>query len=325
MNSVHEPINTEGLGDCESKAAPQLPFPIGWYSIERARNLGKGEVKPVYAFDRELVLFRTREGKAVVLDAFCPHLGAHLGHGGRVIGENLRCPFHGWKFGSDGHCTEIPYCDDIPSRAQLRSWPVSETNGDIMVWFHPEGAAPAWQVPEVPELSDDNWSEAQYWEFTIPNHVQNIAENVCDPEHFQYVHGQQNTPPNDITIADDGRVLTLVAEAEATDRSPANTLTAIVHNPGLAIVRTHYGPGAEMLVYSTAQPTRPNETHMRWTLTVRKEIVDLAGDDVMEGIKSGIMDDYPIWEHKIYREKPVFCQGDKTLVMFRKWVRQFYL
>ena len=98
-----------------------------------------------------------------------------------------------------------------------------------------------------------------------------------------------------------------------------------MHNPGLAIVRTHYGPGAEMIVYSTAQPTKLNETHMRWALIVRNEIVDLVGDDVMEGIKNGIFDDYPIWEHKIYREKPVFCQGDKTLVMFRKWVRQFYL
>ena len=323
MNSIQQPLNPGRIGDCESKAERQLPFPIGWYSVERGRNLLKGEVKPIYAFDRELVLFRTREGKAVVLDAFCPHLGAHLGYGGRVIGENIRCPFHGWVFGRDGNCTEIPYCDSIPDRANLRAWPVSETNGDIMVWYHPDGAEPTFEVPPVPELSSDDWSEPQYWEFTIPNHVQNIAENVCDPEHFQYVHKQAETPPAEVTIAEDGRVLTLVADAK--DAQYPNILTATVHNPGLAIVRTDYGPNAEMLVYSTAQPTKPNETHMRWSLTVRKEIVDFVGDDVMEGIKAGIFDDIPIWEHKIYREKPVFCQADKTLVMFRKWVRQFYL
>ncbi len=323
MNSIHEPINTELLGECESKDQAPLPFPMGWYSVERAHNLLKGQVKAIYAFDRELVLYRTREGQAVVLDAFCPHLGAHLGHGGRVIGEDLRCPFHGWKFGPEGECTEIPYCEDIPERARLRKWHVSETNGDIMVWFHPAGEAPAWDMIEVPELSSDEWSEPQYWEFTIPNHVQNIAENVCDPEHFQYVHKQTETPPSEVTIAEDGRVLTLTADAKTA--TPPSLLTARVENPGLALVRTHYGPGAEMIVYSTAQPTKTNETHMRWTLTVRKEIVDLAGDDVMEGIKNGIFDDYPIWEHKIYREKPIFCKGDKTLVMFRKWVKQFYL
>ena len=64
---------------------------------------------------------------------------------------------------------------------------------------------------------------------------------------------------------------------------------------------------------------------MRWTLIVRREIEDLAGDDVMEGIINGLSDDYPIWANKVHKQKPLFCKGDKTLVLFRKWVRQFYL
>ncbi len=308
---------------CESKNQIQLPVPIGWYSVARSRELGKGEVKRVYAFDRELALFRTRSGKAVVLDAFCPHLGAHMGVEGRVVGESLRCPFHGWRFGADGQCEEIPYCEDIPERASVRAWHVSEVNDEVMVWFHPEGIAPTFPAPVIEELTDENWTEPQYWEFTIPNHVQNIAENVCDPEHFKYVHRMMDTPPSEVTIADDDRVLTLTTDASQADYP--HVLTATVHNPGLAIVRTSYGPGAEMLLLSTAQPTGPNETHMRWTLTVRKEIIDLMGDEVMRGIKDGINDDYPIWQHKIYRPQPVFCRGDTTLVTFRKWVRQFYV
>jgi phenylpropionate dioxygenase-like ring-hydroxylating dioxygenase large terminal subunit len=311
------------IGVCESHLQQQLDFPIGWFSVARSREIGKGEVQRVYAFDRELALFRTREGIAVVLDAFCPHLGAHMGVEGRVVGETLRCPFHGWQFDADGACTEIPYCEDIPERARVRSWHVSETNGDIMVWYHPNEEPPAWEVPVIEELDSDEWTDPQYWEFTIPNHVQNIAENTCDPVHFQYVHKMPSTPPSEITVADDGRVLTLVADAK--EAVHPNTLTAAMHNPGLAIVRTSYGPNAEMLVYSTAQPTTPNETHMRWSLTVRKEIVDFVGDDVMRGIKDGIGDDYPIWEHKVYRDKPVFCKGDQSLVGFRKWVRQFYV
>jgi phenylpropionate dioxygenase-like ring-hydroxylating dioxygenase large terminal subunit len=311
------------IGPCESKTQDELDFPIGWFSVARGRDIGKGEVQRVCAFGRELALFRSREGKVVVLDAFCPHLGAHLGVEGRVVGETLRCPFHGWRFGADGVCVEIPYCDEVPERAQVRSWPVSETNGDIMVWYHPNEAAPAWEVPLVEELDSEEWTDPQYWEVTIPNHVQNIAENTCDPVHFQFVHKMPDTPPSEITVADDGRVLKLVAEAA--DAVPPNTLTVFMHNPGLAIVRTSYGPGAEMLVYSTAQPTSRNETLMRWSLTVRKEIVDLVGDDVMRGIKDGIDDDYPIWQHKIYRAKPVFCKADQSLVGFRKWVRQFYV
>ena len=47
-----------------------------------------------------------------MLDAYCPHLGANIGIGGRVIGDCLECPFHGWQFrGSDGKVTKIPYAD----------------------------------------------------------------------------------------------------------------------------------------------------------------------------------------------------------------------
>lgn len=308
---------------CESKTQLTPFFPIGWYSIARSHELRDGEVKPITVFDRELALYRSRSGQAVVTDAFCPHLGAHLGVNGRVVGESLRCPFHGWKFGADGDCNEIPYCEEIPERAKIRVWHVSEANGDIMVWFHPEHKAPEFEMPVIDELDDKNWSQPQYWEFTVPNHVQNIAENVCDPEHFQYVHGSPVVRPK-VLIDDDGRTLRLITEATS-EVEGAHDLLATVYNPGHAIVRTVYGPNAEMLLYSTAQPVSLHETHMRWTLTVRNEIVDFTGDAVMKAIKDGIFDDMDIWEHKIYREKPLFCKGDSTLVLFRKWVKQFYV
>jgi hypothetical protein len=88
---------------------------------------------------------------------------------------------------------------------------------------------------------------------------------------------------------------------------------------------TSYGPGAEMLVYNSAQPISRNETLLRWTLIVRNEIAEFVGDQVMDGIIEGLSDDYPIWENKVHRKQPIFCKGDETLVLFRKWVRQFYL
>ena len=37
-----------------------------------------------------------------VVHAFCPHMGAHLGMGGMVVGNLLQCPFHGWSFDASG-------------------------------------------------------------------------------------------------------------------------------------------------------------------------------------------------------------------------------
>jgi len=113
--------------------------------------------------------------------------------------------------------------------------------------------------------------------------------------------------------------------AEMKEADYPSHLHATTYSPGFAMVRTTYGPNAEMVVYNSPQPINRNETLMRWTLLVRREIEDFAGDDVMQGIIEGLGHDYPIWANKVHKRRPVFCEGDATLVTFRKWVRQFYL
>jgi len=56
-------------------------------------------------------VFRSQSGKVSVLDAYCPHMGGNLAVGGRVKGECLECPFHGWVFDNDGMCVGIPYAE----------------------------------------------------------------------------------------------------------------------------------------------------------------------------------------------------------------------
>lgn len=82
-----------------------LPIPFGWYAVAFSDDLAVGQVKPLRYFARDLVLFRAAQGTPCVLDAFCPHRGAHLGHGGRVGGESIVCPFHGWEFDGSSRTT----------------------------------------------------------------------------------------------------------------------------------------------------------------------------------------------------------------------------
>src|SRR5262249_47971167 len=73
------------------------PFPFGWFAVAYSDELGAGQVKALRYFGRELVLWRGEDGTARLLDAYCRHLGAHLGHGGRVNGNDIECPFHAWQ------------------------------------------------------------------------------------------------------------------------------------------------------------------------------------------------------------------------------------
>ena len=64
-----------------------LPIPRGWFAVAHSDEIAKGEVQKAHYFGQDLVVFRTESGKAGVFDAYCPHLGAHLGVGGKVEGE----------------------------------------------------------------------------------------------------------------------------------------------------------------------------------------------------------------------------------------------
>jgi nitrite reductase/ring-hydroxylating ferredoxin subunit len=119
-------------------------MPFGWFSVGYVEDFPTGSARATYYFDRHLVAWRDDRGEMHVQDAFCPHLGAHLGHGGTVEGCELRCPFHGWKFDAEGTNTDIPYSDRVNRKAQLRTYPVAERNGFVLVWYHPDEKPPSW-------------------------------------------------------------------------------------------------------------------------------------------------------------------------------------
>jgi hypothetical protein len=67
---------------------PFTPYPDGWYLLCESASVALEQVVPLRYFGRDLVLFRTDGGHAVVADAYCPHMRAHLGYGGMVEGES---------------------------------------------------------------------------------------------------------------------------------------------------------------------------------------------------------------------------------------------
>ncbi|HPG28359.1 MAG TPA: hypothetical protein PLW10_22195, partial [Myxococcota bacterium] len=72
-----------------------LPILNGWYAVAVSEALAPGTLERLHYFGRELVAVHTpavpemrTEMRTVGVEhgrlaAYCPHLGAHLGHGGR--------------------------------------------------------------------------------------------------------------------------------------------------------------------------------------------------------------------------------------------------
>ncbi len=312
------------MGAIQTTRTPGIPN--GWFAVAFSRDLQVGEVKRIRYFERDLVLFRTREGHPKVLDAYCSHLGAHLAEGGRVVGETIRCPFHAWQYDGSGQCVSIPYCKRIPPQARVNGWEVHESNHMIFVWHHAEGKPPYWQVPDMPELHDPEWSEPRVFELEVNVHMQDMAENNCDPIHFQYVHGDMNVGPSEMTYAEEGRFFRMTSSNE--HETPMGTFDMTLERDtwglGLSSVRMLGIPDAGLLMFSSTSPVEAERTVSRWLFTATKNLVDLAGEDFIEGMSKGVMQDVRIWENKIHRAEPVLCEADEYLVEFRKWTKQFY-
>lgn len=144
---------------CEKNKKPgDLPpvYPNGWFHLCFSKDVARGTVKYVQQLGEHFAVFRGDSGQVHVLDAYCPHMGANLAIGGRVQGDCLDCPFHGWQFdGVDGKCVNIPYAKKVPEFAKTRSWACLERNREIYVWYNAEGEEPWWYPEEIEELSND--------------------------------------------------------------------------------------------------------------------------------------------------------------------------
>jgi phenylpropionate dioxygenase-like ring-hydroxylating dioxygenase large terminal subunit len=305
----------------------ELPIPNGWFAVAWSRDLVPGDVKRIHYFGEDLVLFRTRGGSLRVLDAYCPHLGAHLAEGGRVVGESLRCPFHGWRYdGESGACVEIPYCERIPPQARLRAWSTLERNRMVFVWHHAEGKSPEWDVPVVAELGDPDWTEPRCFELEVPTHMQELAENNCDPVHFHYVHTMLEVPESKMEIAPDGRFFRISSSSEQT--TPLGTFELELERDtwqlGISSVRTRGIPGAGLLMFSSTAPVDTRRCVSRWLFTVTRNLADAAGEEWIQNMSQGVLQDMRIWKNKIHRREPVLCEADRHLAEFRRWIRQFY-
>jgi nitrite reductase/ring-hydroxylating ferredoxin subunit len=310
--------------------APQthhaLPIPNGWFAVAWSRDLDAGQVQRVQAFGRELVLFRGRSGQPVLLDAYCPHLGAHLAVGGRVCGETIRCPFHGWRFDETGGCVEIPHARAIPAVARLKSWELVEKNEMIFAWHHAEEKPPDWEIPTIGVIGHPDWTPSRRVDIDVAVHMQELAENNFDPVHFEYVHGMAAPPPSEYEFAENGRFVRAVSKTIR--ETPMGTFdTRLVRETfglGLSTVVSDGIPGVGTMLFVSVTPIDASHSKMRWLLTVTKNVADQLGEEFMSGIVKGVMDDVPIWENKIHRERPVMSELDKEIADFRRWTRQFY-
>ncbi|MBL4586642.1 MAG: Rieske 2Fe-2S domain-containing protein [Flavobacteriales bacterium] len=320
------------------------PHPNGWFVVAFSDNLKKGEVRAICFMDQELVIYRTQSGRAAVSNAYCPHMGAHFAHGGVLKGEELQCPFHGFRFDCEGTCTATGYDTKAPPSAKLKQWTVDEKNGFISVYYDSNGDKPEW---ELPTMNMDGWTSYLTKEYELKSHPQETTENIVDIGHFSWIHGYSK----------------VTEESETTSEGPVLRVNYGFSRNGKELgrkgdIRVHFHATAYGLGYSYVDtditelgiktksfvlptPTKDGKIKLLLAMAVKeigssKKVHPMAAlipkklltrIVLKAGFKAyckDVEDDFNIWNNKTYILKPPLAKGDGPISLYRKWAKQFY-
>ena len=158
-----------------------------WYAVAWAKDLRVGQILPVMIWSQSVALFRDRQGHINAVENVCAHKGVALDKG-KVVGDAIVCPYHGWEFSGSGDCVGIPYFppDQKLPRACLRCFPVQEQYG--LIWLFPGDPALAatQELPPIAEYNDPNWLMIPV-EGKFKAHFSICNENTMDVFHG-YLH-----------------------------------------------------------------------------------------------------------------------------------------
>lgn len=314
-----------------------LPYPNGWFVIARSVDIRRKQVKTFRVVGQDIIVYRTEQGIVNVTDPYCPHLGAHFAHGGSVNGEQLICPFHGFQFRIDGKCTKTGYGTKPSPRAVLKTWPVCEQNGLILIYYHQERQKPDWNVPL---LDMQEWTSMRYQYFDINDHPQETTENSVDIGHFAFIHKYTDVMMPNTPIFENHYMST-----QYSFRKPFPGLLRLLIPNGQKIeIQTHiYGLGYSLVevwipglryrlrMWVLPTPIAPQKVRLHLGMAKKKSTSfllrmfdKLLSRIILIGFIQDVKQDFKVWQHKIYIPQPALSKGDGPIWEYRQWAQQFY-
>lgn len=314
-------------------------FPRGWFMIAAAAELDGHAPLALRFFGRDMVLYRGHSSRLFLVDAYCPHMGAHLAKnttsfvirdGEQIEGDSIRCPYHGWRFGPDGRCNEIPYSPQkVPAAACIESWPVVERAGCVWLWHDPQGGEPEYELPAFADYGQPHWVN---WKIDqlglLASHPVEILDNMADRAHFEPVHGSA-----DVEIFEnvfDNHVIVQKFVAGHRTLAGAEPLATDTWYTGPGFLQSEMKGQFPSLIMIAHTPVDDGVVKVWHGLLVKVANAEPTPDDVamarayQAASCAAFAQDFEIWSNKKPAINPMVVQGDGPIGKLRLWYRQFY-
>ena len=156
-----------------------------WYIGAAADEVGRKFLQR-WILGEPVLMYRTEDGIAVALHDACPHRSMPLSEG-ELVGDAVRCGYHGLLFDSDGKCTHIPGQAKIAPQVRVRVFPLVEKWRWLWIWMGDPGKADEAMIPDFHWNDDPKWTPTG-GHFHIKCDYQLLVDNLLDLSHEAFVH-----------------------------------------------------------------------------------------------------------------------------------------
>ena len=289
-----------------------------WYAILSSRELRPGRPFAARRLGLDLVAWRDAAGQVTLAVDRCPHRQVRLSPG-RVVGGQLECPFHGFRFAGDGACAHMPA---MPGRAPsgamaLATLPAREEHGLIWAWTG-SGPPPAGPVPFF-DFSGMAWAGSEFIE-PVACHYTRAIENQLDFPHLPFVHrnsiGRSLRHEMEVATEVEGdRIRGYLRDQDASFLE--------LHAPN--VWRLRLGPTwgflvmapvdeGRMVYYSRAYQPFVTRGPLAWLIG----LVNRVSNRFILRQDSAVVETHPPGESRL-RSGEVLIPADSPIVAFRRW------
>lgn len=304
-----------------------------WHPAAWSEDIPEGEVRAVRLLGEDVVLWRTG-GRLQAWKDLCVHRGAKLSLG-KVSGERLVCPYHGWEYEPGGQCVRFPAHPEQtpPPKACAVRYQAREAYGLVWVTL----GSPEHEPPSFPEWDDPAFRKVACGPYTLRAGGPRAIENFLDVAHFPYVHGgllgdEAYPEVSDYEVVSDG--LGIAAEAvrifqpdpDASGLGAVVSYTYRVFRPLTAyFTKTSAGPRFGAFFAITPVEERLSIGWLVLALNYRPE----ASDAELRGFEDAIMaQDIPVVESQRPELLPLDLQAelhlrsDRMAIAYRRYLSE---
>lgn len=159
-----------------------------WHPVALSSDVGE-QPHAAALLEHPLVLWRDSTGGVHAWADRCPHRGAKLSLG-RVCGDRLECPYHGWQFATSGHCEHVPALPEFvpPAGHMARAYFCVEQYGLIWVRMAASHTTAAPALTAFAAERDAELRKINCGPYDVATSAPRIIENFLDMAHFGFVH-----------------------------------------------------------------------------------------------------------------------------------------